>query len=487
MEIVKGATYACRAIRIGHKEVDFLSKLVIDEEGFSTLEISDVERKPYEEFKKLSTVNIVVVCDGKYITIVEGQIASCSYTVGCDINTQLVAMKYVSSILLLDYFAEPSKEIRFSAFSCEITEITELLGVYPYQIEHDDFNFSKVEYDIKGEIVSRKVGHGFSYFVSPLVKHDTDGMHVTMYGKIQYSGGKQRNFREIYEVLDGIRLFFEILSGEMIAIGNLCFEQEGCSVKVLGMYSFSKDKLNGLQSKFDSRCFLRRSIFKISDFADGIGKAITAFYKIQEECMLACEAYKQVLLDEEIKISTYNKFLKIMQVVEGFQRGKISEKDETEFNRRKNEIIGKLSEDERAFIEKYTTFNGQSFRKCMNDFTTKSIKILSGLSKTKAREASDKIINDAINDRDVYTHASKEKKPILTIDKLQAVTYCYKIFFRVQVLGRMGLSEKLIRKRLSYDRKFVSYYESVFGLQVMKEDSYSDAEEFDNQLARFHG
>lgn len=112
--------------------------------------------------------------------------------------------------------------------------------------------------------------------------------------------------------------------------------------------------------------------------------------------MLACEAYKQILLDEEIKISTYNKFLKVMQVVEGFQRAKIDGSEEIEFNNIKNEIMEKLNETDRAFVKKYTFYNGQNFRKCMNEFTLGSIQIISGLSKTKAKEASEKIIGQKI-------------------------------------------------------------------------------------------
>ena len=254
------------------------------------------------------------------------------------------------------------------------------------------------------------------------------------------------------------------------------------SIKTIGLCNFPKNKLNSLQSNFDTRSYLRKALFKISDFEEGIGSAISVFYKIQDECMLACEAYKQILLDEEIKISTYNKFLKVMQVVEGFQRTKIDESEEIEFNNKKNELMEKLDETDRAFVKKYTFYNGQNFRKCMNEFTLASIQIISGLSKTKAKEASENIIGKIINDRDVYTHASKEVKPILTIDELQAVNYCYKTFFRVVVLSKMGLPEKIIRKRLFFDRKLVAYFQRLFELKIKKEDKYNDTGEFDQLM-----
>lgn len=277
-------------------------------------------------------------------------------------------------------------------------------------------------------------------------------------------------------------MFFEILAGEIITIGDVYLSQGKHSIKTVGLCNFPKNELNSLQSNFDTRSYLRKGIFKLSDFEESIGSAIAVFYKIQNECMLACEAYKQILLDEEIKISTYNKFLKVMQVVEGFQRTKIDENEEVEFNNKKNEIMEKLDETDRKFVKKYTSYNGQNFRKCINEFTIRSIQIISGLSRSKAKEESVQIIGKIINDRDVYTHASKEVKPILIIDELQAVNYCYKTFFRVVILNKMGLSEKIITKRLLFDRKFVAYYERLFKLKIEKEDNYHDTGEFDQMM-----
>lgn len=193
-------------------------------------------------------------------------------------------MKYISSLLLEDYLWTPPREIQFSGFSCSITEITELLGNYPYEIDYNQLLLPNLECNVKGNVVSKKVGHGFSYFVAPSIMYETDGLHAAMYGKIQYSGGREQNVSE----------------REIIIVNEIFFEQDGNCVKVMGLCNFPKDTLRGLQSSFDSRKYLRKSIFKVTNFADDIGKAIATFYEIQNECMLACEAYKQILLDEVI-------------------------------------------------------------------------------------------------------------------------------------------------------------------------------------------
>lgn len=352
MDIEKNTTYTCRVVRINGEEVDYLAALAVDDECITRITIKEVERKDYDKVRNEAFVNIVVKCEAIYITIVECQLFKGSSRIGLDYNESKINLEYMSSLMLVDYLWSPSQEMRFSGINCEITEITELLGVYPYQIDYDELTFPRVKCDIKGDVVSKMVGHGFSYFVAPSITHEQDGLHVSMYGKIQYSGGKERNISEIYELLNSICLFFEILSGEIITIGDVSLNHGERSIKTVGLCNFPKNKLNSLQSSFDTRSFLRKGLFKISDFEEGIGAAIAMFYEIQNECMLACEAYKQILLDEEIKISTYNKFLKVMQVVEGFQRAKIDESEEVEFNNKKNEIMGKLDETDRAFIKK---------------------------------------------------------------------------------------------------------------------------------------
>lgn len=50
------------------------------------------------------------------------------------------------------------------------------------------------------------------------------------------------------------------------------------------------------------------------------------------------------------------------------------------------------------------------------------------------------------------------------------------------VLSRMGLTEKLIRNRLLFDRKFVAFYQMLFGLKILKEDSHTDTGDFDDLM-----
>ena len=80
------------------------------------------------------------------------------------------------------------------------------------------------------------------------------------------------------------------------------------------------------------------------------------------------------------------------------------------------------------------------------------------------------IITTIVNDRNVYTHASHKNVPLLSQADLWGITYCFEIFFRIEVLIQLGLSKKLIRKRFSYDRKFVACYENLFEQTIKVEN-----------------
>lgn len=482
MRIKRNSSYPCRVVRIEDEEVNYFSLLVVDEECISKIEIIDVELNCYRKIESKSSVNIVVICEEQNLTLTECFLIEHFARLSSDCAGCKIKLKYVSSLALYDYVWKPEQEIWFNGIICEITETTELLGEYPYQIEYDELMIPKVECEIKGDVVIKSIGHGFSYFVAPSIVRKDGEIHASMYGKIQFCGDKKKSIGEVKELLNSICLFFEILAGEMITIKDVCLKQDEISVETVGLYNFTKGRLHRLQSEIHSKSYLRKGIFKISDFNEKIEDAVDAFCRMQDECKLAFEAYKQILLDEEIKISTYNKFLKVMQIVEGFQRKKIDVQEEKEFNEHKVQIMEKLNQSDKDFIKRYTSYNGQGFRKCMKDFTFACIYILSELNKTKAQNVSEGIIRNIIEDRDVYTHASKEKKPILSITQLQSVNYCYKIFFRVLILKEMGLEEEIIRKRLMFDHRFLEAYKSLFGLEIVKETSYGNTGEFDELM-----
>lgn len=89
---------------------------------------------------------------------------------------------------------------------------------------------------------------------------------------------------------------------------------------------------------------------------------------------------------------------------------------------------------------------------------------MSSLSKSKANMQSNDIIDKIVNDRDVYTHALKEKAPILNFDELGAVVYYYKTLFSILSLEKWGWILFWMRKT-KFDRYFLAYYEKLLALK----------------------
>ena len=66
-------------------------------------------------------------------------------------------------------------------------------------------------------------------------------------------------------------------------------------------------------------------------------------------------------------------------------------------------------------------------------------------------------------------------------NEIVKVNCCYKIFFRIKILNKLGIKESLIRKRLLHDNRFVCAYKELFGLSILRDDIY-DTGEFDQKM-----
>ena len=274
-------------------------------------------------------------------------------------------------------------------------------------------------------------------------------------------------------------LFLEILSGELISTTQVTLFKDEINFDYLGNCNFPKDNLIVFsRNKLDGRSFIRESLFKVSDFATLLDDAAHKFCILVKCKKLAFDSYKQVLLDDDVGISTTNKFLKIMQMIEGMERSDVNEEEQRKFDKQKEDILCNLSsEEDKKFIEKYCTNNGDNFSKCIQKITKKAIMSLSGLSNNEFREChTHTLLCNIKNDRDVYTHASHTKNPILSIDEIYWIIVCYKVFFRVEVLLELGMDISLIRKRFSRDRYFVASYSKLFNLKIKPEEDFETGE-----------
>ena len=358
----------------------------------------------------------------------------------------------------------------FEEFSLKVTDGVELIGLTPYgELDIENILFrgqSPFHVDTRVKQIHEKTG--FSCFVAPDIERLGTDIRLGIQYRLYFSQGCKLSIDDIEEKIHSLVLLLEILCGERIAVTEIEVSQDEMNYIYLGRPMMPKASLNAFKQKYsDSYGYVRRKIFKLSDFDTNEESATSKFEKMYVEDGVAFGAYQQLLMDDELQIFTVNNFLKAMQMVEGIERLGDRKKAHKEFKKIKDSIVEKLSdEDDKKFILEYCNDQGEGFRECLDRITNNCFSVLSENDNSCCSE----IISSIKKDRDVYTHASHKNKPLLSQSELRGVTYCFKSFFRIEVLMQLGLNEELIRKRFSYDRLFVAYYENLFGQTIKLED-----------------
>lgn len=353
-------------------------------------------------------------------------------------------------------------ETKFDDFTFRVTEGAELIGLTPY----GDLVQKQSELHIATEIQQINESSGFSCFTAPQIRHKGMDKWLAVQHGLCFSKNQKLSILEIDEKIKSIILLLEVLCGELITILNIKVRQGKEIYEYLGAPWKTKELLNAFQRTDKGTWYnVRERLFKLSDFDnDSIG-VVSVFDNLFMEDRVAFGAYQQLLMDEELQIFTVNNFLKVMQMVEGLERQKDRKKIHNEFRKKRESILEKTDNDDvRAFIKDYCNDNGETFKECMNKITNNCVELLSGESTQSCEE----LIKRIIKDRNTYTHASHKDEPIFSQVELKEITYCYKAFFRIEVLKQLGLCEELIRKRFSYDGVFNEYYKKIFGKSIKK-------------------
>lgn len=472
---------SCEIESIGQKECSYKANLSLDEHFVGMLDVRDVEIDFYHKIKDLKEFFICAKALNDCLTlrgtaIIESKFSS--YKTG-----KVQICFWISDILVGSEYAIEQEDIQFSGFSCQFTDTYELFGVYPYKIDVADPEWLFKSATITDATKSMNFDGGYSCFVAPYVYKRDNEYVFSMQGRMNYSVTKLESIINLKEKIRMLELFFEILSGESVTVLDITMEKKKQSFEYMGLCNYPKLKLRGLCSGFDSKWYPRKSIFKLSDWKDTGKNVIELFAELAKDNLLAMESYKQVLLDEEMGVVTYNKFLKIMQMIEGIMRTAVSKEEKRIFEKQKKKIKNMLqNDDDKEFINKYCFNNGDNFRTCLIAITRESLNILSCVEDIVNFE---ELISNIINDRNAYTHASKEIVPVMNTDQIETVNRCYKEFYRIRILKQLNLSDQLICSRFLYSRKFVAAYKALFGLKITNMDENHNTGEFDYEMSDY--
>lgn len=474
---------SCIVTRIDKHVCSYQGQISVLENYRVIIEIMDVPREVCIQIQELENAILCLKTNDRQIAArrfifreMKGEISNGDFSC-CNFNVTVEAFDVCWGE---ESCANDIGEFLFDSFACSVTEGTELIGLTPYE-ELDSMKFynTELDLDIKAEVKELRSVSGFSCYAFHDVIRTNSEIRLGIKSQIQYRTKEKIGIDVLKENLNYMILFLEILSGELITTTQVVLFKDDKKFDYLGNCNYSKENLVIFnKNNSDSRSFIRESLFKVSDFATFLDDAVNKFCLLVKSKKLAFDSYKQVLLDDDVGISTTNKFLKVMQIIEGMERNAVSEEEQKKFDKQKEDILCKLSsQEDKEFIKKYCTNNGDNFSKCIQKITKKAIMSLSGFSNNEFRKCHiHTLLSNIKNDRDVYTHASHTTNPILSIDEICWVIACYKVFFRVEVLLELGVDISLIRKRFSCDRCFVGSYNKLFNLKIKLEENFETGE-----------
>lgn len=458
---------SCTIEQIGEIECSIAGMIRVSESYGVSVETKELSRELYQQMKHNDNNTICLKTVDQHVTII-GYWVTDKYTRGVENTVFSVTCEAKKSFWGDQYCTV--QDNGFEEFSVQVTEGAELIGLSPYgKLDIKNILFqeqSTLHIDTCVQKIHEK--DGFSCFVAPEIQRMGTDIRLGIQYRLCFSQECKLLIKDIEEKIHSLVLLFEILCGERITVTNVEVRQGKENYKYLGQPMIPKERLKTFgREHIDSCGYVRRKIFKLSDFNENMEEVISQFEKIYAEDKLAFEAYQQLMMDDELQIFTVNNFLKAMQMVEGIERLGDRIKEHNEFKRIRDSIMEKLAdENDKKFIKDHCDDHGECFRECLDRITNNCFMVLSGTDNSGCTD----IITNIKKDRDVYTHASHKDEPQLSQKELRGITYCFEIFFRVEVLIQLGLSKELIRKRFSYDRMFVTYYENLFGKTIKEED-----------------
>lgn len=487
--------YSGKICFLNDEEVDFRAEIQFNEYNQGIITIYGASREIFLNAKHGKYHSIIMLLENKeYISIFDLFIKEGSVNTRCiDEEPDFAGWTItVVSSAILKGNKPYSTEDTFQELFLEITDGCELIGLCPYDFRKnylDILMYKSIEIPIQESRISVNTVEGeFCFFVYPEYKWSKDSFSMGFAHKIQFKPIKSLNVMEIREILNRVTSFFTILCGETVTINKLSVAEQANSkadrVNFIGICNYEKDKLNALDnSGIDTTSFKRVSIFKISDFSD-LEKTMNFWFEHYEILYNAQKAYSRILLDEELKAVSVNRFLAAMQLIEGYSQAYADEKKELEdFEKWKTDFLLKLENMENIKEEDIETvrdglgFSGISFRKAVKNFFYIGCNYIETMSKTAFFEKHNALIDNIVNDRNFYTHSSNRITVRLDFNEMINVASICKELFRILLLKEMGIKQSLLIQRFGHNRVSAAIFEQILGIKfcmLEKNPNYDD-------------
>ena len=171
---------SCEVVSIGQVECSYRATLSLDEHAVALFEVIDAEVDFYNKIEELEEFLICAKTSNDYFTlrgtsIIESQF-SVSEITDNEVQSKVKICFWISDIFVgEEYAVEQNGDLLFNGFSCQFTDIFELLGLYPYKIEDTSPKWSFQSVNIASNTKTIEFDGGYSCFVAPYVyKKDND-------------------------------------------------------------------------------------------------------------------------------------------------------------------------------------------------------------------------------------------------------------------------------------------------------------------------
>lgn len=486
--------YSGRVCFLDDVAVDFRAEIQFDEYYQGIITIYDVTREISISTKNGEYNSAVILLDNKeYISVFDlyvKKVTSSTQIVNGETGFSEGKMVIISSIILKGnkYFR---KEDVFNQLVLKITDGVELLGISPYDFNGnylDMIMYKDTNIPVQLSTISVNTIMGLEFSVFPKYDYSKDLFSIGFEHRITFKPIRGLKVMEIREVLNQMSSFFSLLCGKTITINKLSIA-ENVEIKTeltefIGISNIVKEKLEIFDnSGLDSTSFKRSAVFKLSDFPD-LEKAMNYWFEHYDALRNAQNAYERILLDEELKVITVNKYLAAMQLIEGYAQAYADEEEEVRaFEEHKEEILFKLTEKEDIeLVEKGLGFSGISFRKAVKEYLYKGISCLEVISKTEFLNNNSDLIEKIINDRNVYTHSSNRATTQLEFNEMMDITTICKELYRILLLNEMEIPHSLLVQRFEHNSLSRDIFEKIFDVELCSQEELT---EFDSAMWHF--
>lgn len=469
--------------KINNTEVNFTTTVCFNEFYQAIVTILDITPEFSELFDYKCFSGNIILGNAEVLTFFEAYFQKSTYSLNDKENSKITLQIIVPKIIIGRN--EVSSKTTFSEISFEISDGHELIGLCPYDFNKNGGdilirNNIEIPAGIKSIEAETKIGK-FGFASYPRYTFSKNAFSLEFGHNIYYCPNNRFTIAEYEGILHKTSDLLTLLCGEIISINkiNLIVYQEDekpDSYEFIGFCNFLKNQINRLDYKgFDTTSYKRLYIFKISDFLN-LKSALVYWFDNYDKLYNAHQAYGRILLDEEMKLVTVNKFLASMQLVEGYAQAFDDEKDDMKrFNEDKNRVIFQLhNEDDKKFVEKYLRYSGTTFRKVLINFLFEAIIIFEKMSKNSFKSKYDNLFTNIVNDRNYYTHSSNRSVSKLSISELMEISEIIKDLYRVNILLKMGVEEAVISCRCSNNREFPAYLKNIFDIELEDNDHIPD-------------